>query len=102
MDDRSRLNLGFNNSPPGERGRTRTNGWMDGRTDGRKNLGGESRVANNCCGVESAFCNPAEVSIESFGYFRRDADPRDILNFRFKIAIIFAEEGLLISQFDSR
>lgn len=56
MDDRSRLNLGFNNSPDGR-----------GRTGRRKNLESESRVANNCCGVESAFCNPT-VSIESFGY----------------------------------
>jgi len=43
---------------------------MHGRTDGRKNFGGESRVANNCRGVESAFCDPAEVSIESLAYFR--------------------------------
>lgn len=43
---------------------------MNGRTDVRKNLGSERRVANNCCGVESAFCNPTKViSIESFAYF---------------------------------
>jgi len=39
----------------------------DGRADGRKNLESESRVANNCYGVESAFCN-LTVSIESFEY----------------------------------
>lgn len=66
-------------------------GRMSGRTDGRKNLGSEARVANNCYGVGSAFCNPAGginriLRIFSRGY----TDPRDILNFRFKFAIILA------------
>lgn len=56
----------------------------DGQTDGRKNLGSESRVANNCCGVESAFCNPTEVSIESFRYFH-SIYSFSILNFQERI-----------------
>lgn len=49
----------------------------DGRADGRKNLESESRVANNCYGVESAFCNPT-ISIESFGYLCIIKFPRKI------------------------
>lgn len=48
------------------------------------------RVANNCCGVESAFCNPIEViSIESFTYSHGIYVYVFFIKFLRKITIIF-------------